>query len=241
MTLTSSLAIIVFAALIHASFQLSISVLTLMSGHAIGKKTAHTRLLKLIGGFNAGVGVMTMLLVASLSFTLQHLFGTELPLTVWAVTCGILVGVGVSVWRFYYRPGRGTSLWLPRNIALFLSERSKLTKRAPEAFGLGLSTVTGELLFIAAPIMVSSLVLIHLSPLWQLIGVTLYTLISILPLLIVSMLIGGGHKLSSIQKWRENNKNFLQFVAGSGMLILGVYVYVDQVVSATVMASGGGQ
>lgn len=239
MTLTSSLAIIVFAALIHASFQLSISVLTLMSGHAIGKKTAHTRLLKLVAGFSAGVGVMTMLLVSFSSYLVTAVFGVNLPMVAWAVVCGILVGVGVSVWRFYYRPGRGTTLWVPRNIASFLNERSKATKRSAEAFNLGLGSVTSELLFIAAPIIVSALVLVNLSPLWQLIGIALYTGISLLPLLIVGALIGSGHKLSHIQRWRETNKHFLQFVAGSGMLVLGAYVYVEQVITVTVTAAGG--
>lgn len=239
MTLTSSLAIVAFAALIHASFQLSVSVLTLMSGHAIGKRTAHTRLLRLIAGFTAGVGVMTMLLISFASYTLTHLFGTTPPMVLWALVCGVLVGVGVSVWRFYYRPGRGTTLWIPRSVAAFLNDRSKATKRSTEAFGLGLSTVTGELLFIAAPLIVSSLVLIQLSPAWQLAGVLLYTVISVSPLLIVSALIGSGHKLSQIQRWRETNKNFLQFAAGSGLLVLGAYVYVEQVVTATVTAAGG--
>ena len=239
MTLTSSLAIIVFAALIHASFQLSISVLTLMSGHAIGKRTAHSRLLRLIAGFNAGVGVMTMLLVSFTAFIVSQVFGVQLPMILWAITCGVLVGVGISVWRFYYRPGRGTSLWVPRGAAEFLNERSKATKRTAEAFGLGLSTVSGELLFIAAPIAISALVLIQLPPLWQLIGIVLYTSISVLPLLIVSALIGSGHKLSHIQRWREHNKNFLQFAAGSGLLVLGAYVYVEQVITVTVTAAGG--
>ena len=239
MTLTSSLAIIVFAALIHASFQLSISVLTLMSGHAIGKKTAHARLLKLVAGFSAGVGVMTMLLVSASSYFVTAVFGTQLPMIVWAATCGVLVGVGISVWRFYYRPGRGTILWIPRTIATFLNDRSKSTKRSAEAFSLGMSSVTGELLFIAAPIVVSSLVLIQLSPLWQLIGIALYTSISLLPLIIVGALIGSGHKLSQIQRWRESNKHFLQFAAGSGMLVLGAYVYVEQVITVTVTAAGG--
>ena len=239
MTLITSLAIIAFAALIHASFQLSVSVLTLMSGHAIGKRTRHTRLLRMMTGFTAGAGVMTMLLVSFTAFVVGHIYGTHIPMVLWALTCGILVGVGVSVWRFYYRPGRGTSLWVPRSIATFLNDRSKATKQAAEAFGLGLSSVTAELLFVAAPVIVSALVLIHLSPAWQLAGVLLYTVISLSPLLIVSALIGSGHKLSHIQRWRETNKNFLQFVAGSGLLVLGAYVYVEQVVTATVIAAGG--
>lgn len=239
MTLETSLAIIAFAALIHASFQLSVSVLTLMSGHAIGKRTAHTRLVRMMTGFTAGAGVMTMLLVSFVAFVVAQLYGQQAPMILWALTCGILVGVGVSVWRFYYRPGRGTSLWVPRSIAQYLNERSKATKRSAEAFGLGLGSVTGELLFIAAPILISSLVLITLSPAWQLAGVLLYTAISLLPLLIVSLLISGGHTLSRIQRWRETNKHFLQFMAGSGLLVLGAYVYVEQVITATVTAAGG--
>lgn len=239
MTITSSIAIIILAALIHASFQLSVSVLTLMSGHAIGKRTAHTKLLRLVSGFTVGAGVMTMLLVSFTAYVTGSVFGNDAPLVLWAACCGILVGVGVSVWRFYYRSGRGTSLWIPRGIANYLHDRSKSTKQSAEAFGLGLSSVAGELLFIAAPIIITSLVLIHLSPAWQLLGILIYTVIASLPLLIVGALIGSGHKLSHIQRWRESNKHFLQFAAGSGLLVLGAYVYVEQVLNATVVAAGG--
>ncbi len=238
MTLIASLAIIAFAALIHASFQLSVSVLTLMSGHAIGKRTRHMRLLRMMSGYTAGAGVMTMLLISFSAYIATQLYGNQIPMIVWAATCGILVGVGVSVWRFYYRSGRGTSLWVPRGVADFLNERSKATRRGTEAFGLGLSSVTAELLFIAAPIILSSLILVSLPPTLQLVGIVLYTFISLLPLLIVSVLISGGHKLSQIQRWRESNKHFLQFIAGSGLLVLGAYVYVEEVVTATAIAAG---
>lgn len=235
----SSLAIIAFAALIHASFQLSISMLTLLSGHAIGSKTAHTRLLRLTSSFSLGVAVMTLLLLSFIAFVLQHSFGSHTPLLAWAVACGLVLGLGVAVWAFYYRRETGTSLWIPRSMARYLSERTKATKLNTEAFGLGLSSVVAELLFIIAPMAISALMLIQLEPVWQLVGVALYTFISLLSLLIVWGLIGSGHKLSRIQKWREDNKRFLQFAAGSGLLILGFYVYVDQVVTATAVAHGG--
>lgn len=235
----SSLAIVALAGLIHASFQLSVSVMTLMSGHAIGKRTAHAKLLRLITGFTVGAGVMTMLLIAFFSYVIGSIFGNEAPLVLWAACCGILVGVGISVWRFYYRPGKGTSLWIPRGMAKYLHDRSKATKQSAEAFGLGLGSVAAEFLFIIAPVIISALVLIHLSPVDQLFGVLIYTGISLLPLLVVGGLIGGGHKLSHIQRWRENNKHFLQFAAGSGLLILGAYVYVEQIVTASVAVAGG--
>jgi hypothetical protein len=235
----SSLAIIAFAALIHTSFQLSVSMLTLLSGHAIGSKTAHTKLIRLTGGFSLGVALMTLLLLTFTAFVLQRSFGDDVPLLAWAVSCGLLLGLGVAVWIFYYRRESGTSLWLPRSLARYLSDRTKATKQSAEAFSLGLTSVLGELLFIFAPIIISALVLIQLEPWLQLVGIAIYTSISLLSLLIVGGLVGSGHKLSRIQKWREDNKHFLQFAAGSGLLILGFYVYVDQVVTVTAMAHGG--
>lgn len=232
--------IIGVAALIHASFQLSVSVLTLLSGHAIGSKRSHTRLLRLTGGFVFGVAVMTLLLISFTSLLFLSLFqsSNEIPPLAWAMTCGLLLGLSVAVWSFYYRREKGTSLWLPRSLASYLSERTKATHRSAEAFSLGLTSVLAELLFIIAPIVVSSLVLIQLSPDLQLAGIALYTLVSLLSLGIVAALIGSGHKLSRIQKWREDNKHFLQFVAGSGLMVLGFYTYVEQVVAVAASAYG---
>lgn len=235
----SSLAIVAFAALVHASFQLSVSVLTLLSGHAIGSKTAHTKLLRLTCSFLCGVAVMTVLLLSFAAFTLQHLFGSYAPPVMWAVTCGLLLGLGIAVWAFYYRREHGTSLWLPRGMARFLGDRAKATKVSAEAFNLGLGSVLAEILFILAPVLVSALVLIQLPAIWQLAGIALYLSISLLSLGIVWALIGSGHKLSRIQKWREDNKRFLQFAAGSGLIILGFYVYVEKVVSASIFVHGG--
>jgi hypothetical protein len=235
----SSFAIIILTALIHTSFQLSVSVFTHLSGHAIGAKIAHAKVLRLESSFILGVFVMTMLMLTFTAFTFQHLFITSAPPLMWSVACGLLLGLGVAVWVFYYRRGNGTMLWLPRGVARHLSERSKATTHSAEAFNLGLGSVAGELLFIFVPIVIASLALIQLEPIWQLAGIAVYTFISLLSLIVVYILVGSGHKLSQIQKWREHNKRFLQFAAGGGLLILGFYVYVDQVIATTVLAYGG--
>jgi hypothetical protein len=235
----NSLLIVAFAALIHASFQLSVSMLTLLSGHAIGTRTAHARLLRLTNGFLLGTGVMTLLVLSFLAFLFQHAFGVRVPMVAWACGSGILLGLGIAVWAFYYRREQGTTLWLPRGIARFITERTKATRRSSEAFSLGLSSVIGELIFILAPMSISALVLVRLDSAGQLAGLGIYTVVSLLSLLIVCSLIGSGHKLSRIQKWREDNKRFLQFAAGSGLLVLGAYIYVDRVVSVAALAHGG--
>ena len=213
-------------------------MLTLLSGHAIGAKTAHTKLLRLTHAFSFGVAVMTLLLLCFIAFILQHSFNGSIPPVAWAASCGLLVGLGVAVWVFYYRRENGTSLWIPRGMARYLSNRTKATKLSAEAFGLGLSSVIGELIFIIAPLFIAALVLIQMSPLMQLAGIAIYTTISLFSLLVVNALIGSGHKLSRIQKWREDNKRFLQFAAGSGLLVLGFYLYVDHIVAASSVVAG---
>ncbi|MDB5177942.1 MAG: hypothetical protein JWO61_325 [Candidatus Saccharibacteria bacterium] len=224
--------IIGVAALIHASFQLGVSMLTLLSSHTIGKNRSHAKLLRLTGSYLVGSVVMTMLLLSTISLVLVTLFAdASIPLLAWAVACGLLMGLGVAMWAFYYRKEQGTTLWLPRSLATYLAQRTKATHLSGEAFGLGLTGVIAELLFIIGPLLISALVLIQLQPVWQLAGIAMYTLISLLSLLIVAGLVGSGHKISQIQRWREHNKRFLQFIGGGGLMILGLYVYVEKVVA----------
>ncbi len=238
MDILSSLIIITVAALIHASFQLSVSMLTLLSSHTIGKKRSYSRLVLLTNSFAFGAGIMTMLLLSFTAMALKYALGSSgSSALAWTMSSGFLVGVGVSVWIFYYRKQTGTTLWVPRGVAQFLSDRTRKTKQSAEAFSLGLTSVLGELLFVAAPIIVSALVLITLPTTWQLVGIGLYTLISLGSILTVNALISSGHSISRIQKWRESNKSFLQFTAGTGLLALGFYVYVEEVVTETAMAA----
>src|SRR6476620_4527413 len=221
MNILDSLVIIAVAALVHASFQLSVSMLTLLSSHTIGAKRSHARLMGLTTAFTLGVFIMTVLLLSTFALFLQIIMTDQTATVLWVAACGLLLGLGVAVWIFYYRREQGTALWIPRSLARYLSDRSKATKQTGEAFGLGVSSVLGELLFIFAPILVAALVLIQLEPVVQLIGIALYASLSLFPLVIVHMMISGGHKISRIQRWREENKSFLQFVAGGGLLVMG--------------------
>ena len=222
--------IIALAAAIHASFQLSISSLTLMSGHALGKRHSQGRLLKLLGGFLFGALSMTGLLFVGLLYAFEFLLdGGAIPPIVWAALCGTLFGLGVAVWMFYYRKGKGTLLWIPRGMAQYLATRSKRTKSTAEAYALGLTSVCGELLFVIAPLGVAVLVSLTLAPMLQVAALLLYVAISLSSLALVAALVASGHKISRIQRWREDNKAFLQFVAGTSLLVLGFYLYVNEV------------
>lgn len=240
MNTSTAFIIIAVSALIHASFQLGTSMLTLLSSHTIGKKRSHSRLLILTNSFVSGVIMMTILLVSFAGMLLMQFGGKETTSILWVAACGIMMMLGISVWLFYYRREQGTTLWIPRSWASFLTRRTKQTTHAPEAFSLGMSSVIGELLFLFAPLLVAGLALIELTPALQLAGIALYAGISSLSLLIVAGLVGSGHSISRIQKWREANKNFLQFAAGSGLLVLGFYLYVNEVAATSTSLAVGG-
>ena len=235
--IVSSFAIITFAAIIHASFQLSVSVLTMLSGHSLGRKTAHRKVLRLMGSFINGSIVATALLLASLSYLLilKINFSTSSEQLVAAIASGLMIGLGIATWAFYYRRGGGTSLWLPRNFARYLNTRTKLTKNSAEAFGLGLTSVFAELLFIIGPMIAAALAIVTLPTVWwQLSGLIIYIIVSALPLLVVFTLVGGGHSVAKIQKWREKHKRFIQFIAGGSLIILAAYLFVDRLLGISV-------
>lgn len=233
-TLIPSLAIVGLAALLHATFQLSVSVLTLLGGHSLSRQHSHERTLRLTTSFTFGAWLSTTLLLGFLLLLGSIFITTGTIDFFWTVCSGLLIGVGLAVWLFYYRQGPGTSLWISRGFAQFLQDRTKKTTRSAEAFSLGVTSVFAELLFIIAPLAISTLAIIVLPPLWQLAALAFYSVLSILPLLLVWVLLGGGHRISTLQKWRETNKRFLQVIAGSGLLILGVFSYVYEVLPRTI-------
>lgn len=232
MDILTSLAIVAFAGLIHASFQLSVSVLTLLSGHAIGAKKSQARVLRMTSSYTLGAAIMTLLVLCFVCVVFLHVFGVVVPLLVWALACGLVAGIGIAVWLFYYRRrSTATELWIPRSLATHLHNRSKATHDSAEAFSLGLTSVIAELVFIIPTVVIAALTLLSLPGMWQLVGIGIYTVVSSLGLLIVWSLIGSGASLARIQKWRIDNKRFLQFSAGSALMVLGFFVYVNQIVA----------
>lgn len=237
MTNTEIFILLTASAMIQASFQLSVSVITIMSGHALGAKTALSRLSRLAAAFSLGAMTMVALSLSFLALVVKNVF-TQPPTIAWSITSGLMVGIGLAVWFFYYRyDSSGTVLWVPRPMASYLSKRARSTTITPEAFALGLTSIVGEALFIIAPSLLGALLLTRLAPPLQLSGLLIYTVIATLPLTLIAMRISSGGSLAQIQRWREHNKRFLQFAAGSALIILGVYVYVQEVV--TPLSTGG--
>lgn len=231
MDILTSFSIIILAASIHASFQLSISILTLLSGHTINRKKSHLNLVKLACALTFGSISAVVLLFCTACFLLNSFYNYQFFNLIWAVLIGLAIGTAFSVWAFYYRnpfsKNSNSQMWIPRGFADFLSSRAKKTSHSAEAFSLGVSGVLSEILFIFAPMIIAALVTIKLSPAYQFVAVVVYTTVANLPLYIVLCLISGGHSIAKIQIWRDSNKRFLQFISGAGLLVLAFLVWAN--------------
>lgn len=102
--------IIVYAGIMHATFQLSVSVLTLLSGHALGKGRSRRNLFKLTSSFVLGSIVSLSLLISFATLMIYNIYSPQIPTLVWTIVSGLVAGIGVSVWLFYYGKSKGTVL-----------------------------------------------------------------------------------------------------------------------------------
>lgn len=224
----SGIILVAFLAVLHASFQLVASVLTLMSGHSLIHDQAKHRLLTLNVAYILGVISMTGLIVSGLSASAVLWLPLEYAHAVWLALITVAFVVGVLVMTIYYRKGKGTRLWIPRSFATYLEDRAKKTTNVVEAGALGIISVIAELPFTGVLMAMAALVLSSYVMLEDFVPIiALYCFVATLPLMIITVLLAGGHKLSRIQRWRESNKVFLQHASGAGMFAAAVYAWVN--------------
>lgn len=210
-------------ALVHATFQLGVSVLTMLSGHSLSRTTSSRRVLNLSLSYYVGsTVVMTLLLITTL-YCVQHLSGSGRAMA-WLMVAVVASVTSVAVMLTYYRHSRGTVLWIPRRFAIYLSERASKTRRGIEAGALGGVAVIAELPFTFVLFVTIALAVAELPGYLPVVASLLYVFVASLPLLVITTLLSGGHRISDIQRWREQSKGFLQFLAGFGLLALVLYI-----------------
>lgn len=230
--LSPFLLIVAGAVFVHACFQLSVSVLTLLSSHTIGRRLPNSRLLNLNFWYILGSILMITLLqlgtIALLRWGLTH---NATATTV--VTLSLIPLIALLVALLYYRRGRGTQLWLPRPAAQYITDRAKRTKSSVEAFTLGMATAVTELPFAIAPLAIVAFALQGFRvDRWFTMSLG-YSLAVCAPLIFVAFYLSSGHKISSIQRWRENSKDFLRWTSAATLLLLTLYIAVLQIGAAS--------
>ena len=190
---------VILAAFVQASLQLQLGSLLLLYHASLGKHV-RKKTRSIVSSYIAGIGTLTFLAIAAISFMFDRYFGDSL----YPEEVVIIVRI------FYYKRGKSTELWLPRSVAKFIDSHAKTTNSNTEAFSLGVLTSLAEMPFTLVLFVVAANSILKLPPLWQLISVAIYTTLAILPAVILRFAVRRGETITSIQRWRVKHKTFMR-------------------------------
>lgn len=219
---------VILAALVHASLQLQLGALLLLYHASLGKHV-RKKTKTIVSSYIAGIGTLVFLAVAAICFIFDRYFGKALYPEEMVIVISMLLALALIVWTLYYKRGKSTELWLPRTVARFIDKRAKETNSNTEAFSLGVLTSLAEMPFTLVLFIVAANSILKLDGLWQLIAVVIYTVITLLPPIILRLAVRKGETITNIQRWRVQHKTFMRVISGIGFLVLGMFLFAFEV------------
>ncbi len=219
---------VILAAIVHASLQLQLGTLVLLYHASLGKHI-RKKTKTIVSSYIAGIGALVFLAVAATCFLFDRYFGKFLYPEEIVIVVSMLIALAIIVWTVYYKRGKSTELWLPRSVARYIDKRAKTTDSNTEAFALGVLTSLAEMPFTLVLFIVAANSILKLEALWQIIAVVIYTVIAILPPVIMRLVVRHGETLANVQRWRVKYKTFMRVVSGVGFLMLGIFMFAFEV------------
>ena len=227
LTIFSAIGVIVLAALAHATLQMNLG--SLLYHESLGKHIKK-RTKFLVSNYIFGVFFLVLTSLAATAYFVFLLFGANLSTICLVVLAVILVALTLCIWLFYYRTGRSTELWLPKPIAKYIVKRAKQTDSNIEAFALGLLASFAETPFFIVLMLITADSLLKLSMPLQIAMFLIYTVIALLPLVILRLAVRHGKTVVEIQKWRLKNKNFLKALSGTLFITLAIFLLAFRII-----------
>jgi len=215
---------VILAAAIHATLQLSLAALLLLYHASLGKHI-RKKTKNLVSSYITGMGTLVFLSLGTMIFILDRYFNKALYPEELVIVIGMLVALAIASWFFYYRRGKSTELWLPRSVAKFIDNRAKVTSSNTEAFSLGMLTSLAEMPFSMVLLVVAANSILKLPLLHQIMAVALYTVITIIPSIMLRLAIRKGKNVVAVQRWRVKNKLFFRVLTAAGFVALGFFLF----------------
>lgn len=219
---------VILTALVHASLQLQLGALLLLYHSSLGKHV-RKKTRTIVSSYISGIGTLIFLIIAAACFVFDRFFGKALYPEEIIIIIGMLVALALVMWSFYYKRGKSTELWLPRSVAKFIDHRAKETNSNTEAFSLGVLTSLAEMPFTLVLFIVAANSVLKLPGLWQLVAIVIYTVIAIIPAVILRFAVRRGSTITAIQRWRVKHKTFMRVISGAGFLVLGIFLFAFEV------------
>ena len=224
----TAISTITLIGVVHATLQLGLGSMLLLY-HASLCKHVKKKTKKLISSYIIGVMSLTFILVAAASFLITAIFQGQMTTEALTIAALILLMLAILVWIFYYRHGRTTELWLPKVVARFIESRAKVTESNTEAFSLGLLASFAEMPFTLILVVVAGNSILGLPRGFQAIAVAYYTLITVIPLIVMRFSLQHGETVVSVQRWRVKNKMFIRILSGVMFAVLAGFLWAFEI------------
>lgn len=231
-SLLINVVIVLFAACIHAMLQLGLGCVVLLYHHGKAQKNVPRRTHTIVSSFIAGVGTMSLVVLAALAFILANTFDLHKAREFYLAAAIAVALVAVLMWTVYYRRKNTTELWLPRSIAKFIGERAAATKNPSEGFLLGAFSTFGELLFLLPVMLVAAAALLNLPEGWELVALAGYVIVSVLPLIFVRCFTHKVATVGEIQTFRRKHQRFIKVMSGAMFMVFAIFIIVFKMMEA---------
>jgi hypothetical protein len=209
--------------------QLGLGCVILLYHHGKAQKKVPRRTHTIVSSFIAGVGTMSLMVLAALAFILANSFDLHRAREFYWGAAAAIILVAILMWCVYYRRKNTTELWLPRSIAKFIGERARDTKNPSEGFLLGAFSTFGELLFLLPVMLVAAAALLNLPEGWELVALGGYVAISLLPLIFVRCFTYKIATVGEIQTFRARHHRFIKAMSGAMFMIFAVFIVVFKI------------
>lgn len=212
-------------ALFVTTLQFDLSIVTFMSGHALGRQTSQRRLRLMVDQFTIGFVLMAWLIISTTCLVL-HFSLHELVNTSWFWTLASLLILGQTLLMALLGFGKKTTPhpWLSQAMRHFLTKRASKTRSPAEAFSLGLTGFITQTPVILLPFVITSAILLALPNQWLVPGTVVFSLILSAPLLVFRGYLLNNQSGVGVQQFVIKNRRFFQIIRLICLLILALII-----------------
>lgn len=215
-----SLGLVIVSAAIDSINPCAIGVLILMVSVILSNPKSTTRRLVVTGGAYI-LAIFLTYLIAGLGLVY---FLATIPIAIaeyLSIAVAVLVILaGLFEMKDYFWYGRGFSLQIPARFAAKIKEMSTGRTTIVGVMLLGAFVAAVELPCTGAPYLAIITILKVNFNFTAFLLMVLYNIIFVLPLIIILLMVAGGAKLSSVKKWKEENKGSMRLFIG--LLLVGL-------------------
>ena len=232
MSSITSLEILLLSMLILGFLQLQPGIFALFLHYASGKFSYQKRSLLatfyILGTETAAAGLFIgSLLFANLFFYfVSSTANPEITIYVFWAFAAIMLLLAISMLVWYFRPGRGTKLFIPRRTAKTLESYARSADTRGDAFVLGALTSVLEIPFTLPLYLISAIALVYLTASFTpdlIFGLFIF-IAPILPLIAIRLRYRLGANLATVLRARFRDKNLVRILLTLAYTTLAVII-----------------